>query len=50
VRRQSVIDGVKFISGAVNYKGDPIEILQKLLIKENACAFELYCSFITRRK
>jgi NADP-dependent alcohol dehydrogenase len=25
----SVIDGVKFISGAVNYNGDPIEILQK---------------------
>jgi NADP-dependent alcohol dehydrogenase len=24
----SVIDGVKFISGAVNYNGDPIEILQ----------------------
>jgi NADP-dependent alcohol dehydrogenase len=36
----SVIDGVKFISGAVNYKGDPIEILQKrILIKENAIPF-----------
>ena len=36
----SVIDGVKFISGAVNYKGDPIEILQKrILIKENALPF-----------
>jgi NADP-dependent alcohol dehydrogenase len=38
----SVIDGVKFISGAVNYNGDPIEILQKrILIKENALPFEL---------
>jgi NADP-dependent alcohol dehydrogenase len=36
----SVIDGVKFIAGAVNYKGDPIEILQKrILIKENAIPF-----------
>jgi alcohol dehydrogenase YqhD (iron-dependent ADH family) len=36
----SVIDGVKFISGAVNYKGNPIEILQKrILIKENALPF-----------
>jgi NADP-dependent alcohol dehydrogenase len=36
----SVIDGVKFISGAVNYAGDPIEILQKrILIKENAVPF-----------
>lgn len=36
----SVIDGVKFISGAVNYKGDAIEILQKrILIKENAIPF-----------
>ncbi|MBX9888173.1 MAG: iron-containing alcohol dehydrogenase [Flavobacteriaceae bacterium] len=36
----SVIDGVKFISGAVNYQGDPIEILQKrILIKENAVPF-----------
>ncbi len=36
----SVIDGVKFISGAVNYKGNPIEILQKrILIKENAMPF-----------
>ncbi|WP_016989204.1 iron-containing alcohol dehydrogenase [Flavobacterium sp. ACAM 123] len=36
----SVIDGVKFISGAVNYEGDPIEILQKrILIKENAVPF-----------
>jgi NADP-dependent alcohol dehydrogenase len=37
----SVIDGVKFISGAVNYNGDPIEILQKrILIKENALPLE----------
>jgi NADP-dependent alcohol dehydrogenase len=36
----SVIDGVKFISGAVNYVGNPIEILQKrILIKENAVPF-----------
>ena len=36
----SVIDGVKFISGAVNYSGDPMEILQKrILIKENAIPF-----------
>jgi alcohol dehydrogenase YqhD (iron-dependent ADH family) len=36
----SVIDGVKFISGAINYEGDPIEILQKrILIKENAIPF-----------
>jgi NADP-dependent alcohol dehydrogenase len=36
----SVIDGVKFISGAVNYVGNPIEILQKrVLIKENAVPF-----------
>jgi NADP-dependent alcohol dehydrogenase len=36
----SVIDGVKFISGAVNYNGNPIEILQKrILIKENAIPF-----------
>jgi alcohol dehydrogenase YqhD (iron-dependent ADH family) len=36
----SVIDGVKFISAAVNYNGDPIEILQKrILIKENAVPF-----------
>jgi NADP-dependent alcohol dehydrogenase len=36
----SVIDGVKFISGAVNYNGDPIEILQnRILIKENALPF-----------
>jgi NADP-dependent alcohol dehydrogenase len=27
----SVIDGVKFISGAVNYSGDPMEILQTRL-------------------
>jgi NADP-dependent alcohol dehydrogenase len=33
-----LIDGVKFISGAVNYKGDPIEILQKRT-KENAIPF-----------
>ncbi len=31
----SVIDGVKFISGATNYDGDPMEILQKrILIKD----------------
>ena len=36
----SVIDGVKFISGAVNFEGDPIDILQKhILIKENAIPF-----------
>lgn len=36
----SVIDGVKFISGAVNFDGNPIEILQKrILIKENAMPF-----------
>jgi NADP-dependent alcohol dehydrogenase len=36
----SVIDGVKFISGAVNFNGNPIEILQKrILIKENAMPF-----------
>jgi len=36
----SVIDGVKFISGATHYQGDPMEILQKrLLIKENAVPF-----------
>ena len=36
----SVIDGVKFISAAVNYEGNPIEILQKrILIKENAIPF-----------
>jgi NADP-dependent alcohol dehydrogenase len=36
----SVIDGVKFISGAVNFDGDPIDILQKhILIKENAIPF-----------
>ncbi len=28
----SVIDGVKFISGAVQYEGDPIEILQKRIL------------------
>jgi NADP-dependent alcohol dehydrogenase len=28
----SVIDGVKFISGAVNYEGDPIEILKKRIL------------------
>jgi alcohol dehydrogenase YqhD (iron-dependent ADH family) len=27
---------VKFISGAVNYKGDPMEILQKHFEEENA--------------
>jgi alcohol dehydrogenase YqhD (iron-dependent ADH family) len=36
----SVIDGVKFISAAVNFEGNPIDILQKrLLIKENAIPF-----------
>jgi NADP-dependent alcohol dehydrogenase len=36
----SVIDGVKFISAAVNFNGNPIDILQKrLLIKENALPF-----------
>lgn len=28
----SVIDGVKFISGATHYEGDPIEILQKRIL------------------
>ena len=33
----SVIDGVKFISGATHYDGDPIEILKKrILIKEGS--------------
>ncbi|MBF4517226.1 iron-containing alcohol dehydrogenase [Flavobacterium sp. ANB] len=36
----SVIDGVKFISAAVNFDGNPIDILQKrILIKENAVPF-----------
>jgi NADP-dependent alcohol dehydrogenase len=36
----SVIDGVKFISAAVHFDGNPIDILQKrLLIKENALPF-----------
>ncbi|MES2239871.1 MAG: iron-containing alcohol dehydrogenase [Bacteroidota bacterium] len=36
----SVIDGVKFISAAVHYDGNPIDILQKhILIKENAMPF-----------
>jgi NADP-dependent alcohol dehydrogenase len=36
----SVIDGVKFISAAVHFDGNPIDILQKrLLIKENAVPF-----------
>lgn len=36
----SVIDGVKFISAAVNFNGNPIDILQKrILIKENAMPF-----------
>ncbi len=36
----SVIDGVKFISAAVNYEGDPTEILRKRLrIEENALPF-----------
>lgn len=36
----SVIDGVKFISAAVHFDGNPMEILHKrLLIKENAVPF-----------
>ncbi|MFH6966218.1 iron-containing alcohol dehydrogenase [Flavobacterium sp. FlaQc-28] len=36
----SVIDGVKFISAAVNFEGNPIDILQKrILITENAVPF-----------
>jgi len=36
----SVIDGAKFISAAVNFDGNPIDILQKrILIKENAVPF-----------
>ncbi|MTH17093.1 iron-containing alcohol dehydrogenase [Flavobacterium sp. LC2016-01] len=36
----SVIDGVKFISAAVNFAGNPIDILQKrILIKENTIPF-----------
>ncbi|MEZ0183850.1 iron-containing alcohol dehydrogenase [Flavobacterium oncorhynchi] len=36
----SVIDGVKFISAAVNFEGNPIDILQKrILITENAMPF-----------
>lgn len=36
----SVIDGTKFISGAINYAGNPLEILKKrILIKENAMPF-----------
>ncbi|MDP5198171.1 iron-containing alcohol dehydrogenase [Flavobacterium sp. DG2-3] len=36
----SVIDGVKFISAAVNFEGNPIDILQKrILIKDNAMPF-----------
>ena len=36
----SVIDGVKFISAAVFFDGDPIDILQKRLrVEENAMAF-----------
>ena len=36
----SVIDGVKFISAAVHFDGNPIDILQKhILIKENAMPF-----------
>ena len=31
----SVIDGVKFISAAVHYDGDPIEILQKRILFKN---------------
>lgn len=36
----SVIDGVKFISGAVHFDGDPIDILKKrILIKDKAMPF-----------
>ncbi|KVV13303.1 iron-containing alcohol dehydrogenase [Flavobacterium sp. TAB 87] len=36
----SVIDGVKFISAAAHFEGNPMDILQKrLLIKENAVQF-----------
>lgn len=36
----SVIDGVKFISAAVHFDGNPIDILQKhILIKENVVPF-----------
>jgi NADP-dependent alcohol dehydrogenase len=35
----SVIDGVKFISGAVNYKGDPMEILQKRILSKRMHSF-----------
>lgn len=36
----SVIDGVKFISAAVNFEGDPIDILQKRLrTEDNAMPF-----------
>jgi NADP-dependent alcohol dehydrogenase len=36
----SVIDGVKFISAAVNFEGDPMEILHKRMqIKENTIPF-----------
>ncbi|WP_432222521.1 iron-containing alcohol dehydrogenase [Flavobacterium sp. TMP13] len=36
----SVIDGVKFISAAADFEGNPMDILQKrLLIKENAVPF-----------
>lgn len=36
----SVIDGVKFISAAVNFNGDPIDILQKRIrIEDNAMPF-----------
>lgn len=36
----SVIDGVKFISAAVHFEGNPMDILQKrILIKENAMPF-----------
>lgn len=36
----SVIDGVKFISAAVHFDGNPIDILQKhIMIKENAMPF-----------
>ena len=36
----SVIDGVKFIAAAVNFEGNPMDILQKrLLLKENTMPF-----------
>jgi alcohol dehydrogenase YqhD (iron-dependent ADH family) len=35
-----VIDGVKFISGAVNYNGDQSRFCKKQILKEMHC---LYC-------